>query len=297
MTAELPIAVVITTYNHAHFLSAALESVLAQSCPVSELLVVDDGSTDNPAAVVARYPQARIITQHNQGLSAARNTGMQQTSSPLLLFLDADDQLEPETLQMSRDMLASCPDAALSYGAYVLAYKGKPIMPVRFRAISGPAFADFLLENPIGMHGTVMYRRDRLEAVGGFRLDMAACEDYELYLRLTCKYPVISTNRIFAQYWQHGENMSRNPAMMLHWSQIALRLHHQEASDAGFEAEFAQGISNLQRAYIGIWIGDVRKNRHFRTHLRQGFQLFLQAPFVMVAEIWQRLSKRSGIGR
>lgn len=102
-------------------------------------------------------------------------------------------------------MLKSCPDAALSYGAYVLAYEGKPKVPVRFRPLSGSVFSSFLLENPIGMHGTVMYRRDRPEEAGGFRHDMKACEDYELYLRLTQKHPVISTSQVLAQYWQHGE--------------------------------------------------------------------------------------------
>lgn len=297
MTTVASIAVVITAYNHAHFLSAAIESVLAQSVPASELLIIDDGSNDDPAAVVAKYPQARIIRQHNQGLPAARNRGIQETSSPLLLFLDADDQLESETLEISSEMLKSCPDAALSYGAYVLAYEGKPKVPVRFRPLSGSVFSSFLLENPIGMHGTVMYRRDRLEEAGGFRHDMKACEDYELYLRLTQKHPVISTSQVLAQYWQHGENMSRNPAKMLHWSQIALGLHKQEALKADLETEFNRGISNLRRAYIGIWVGDIRKNRHFRTHFRQGFQLFLQAPFIMVAEIWHRLSKRSQIAK
>ncbi|WP_070156341.1 glycosyltransferase family 2 protein [Sphingobium phenoxybenzoativorans] len=295
MTMEASIAVVITAYNHAHFLSAAIESVLAQSVPASELLIIDDGSNDDPAAVVAKYPQARIIRQHNQGLPAARNRGMQETSSPLLLFLDADDQLESKTLEISSEMLKSCPDAAFSYGAYVLAYEGKPKVPVRFRALSGSVFSSFLLENPIGMHGTVMYRRDRLEEAGGFRHDMKACEDYELYLRLTQKYPVISTSQVLAQYWQHDENMSRNPVTMLHWSQIALELHKQEALKADLETEFNRGISNLRRAYIGIWVGDIRKNPHFRTHFRQGFQLFLQAPCIMVAEIWHRLSKRSKI--
>ena len=69
------VAVIIPTYNHAHYLAAAIDSALAQTVPPAEVIVVDDGSRDDPAAVTARYPKVKLIRQENQGLSAARNAG------------------------------------------------------------------------------------------------------------------------------------------------------------------------------------------------------------------------------
>src|SRR5215212_9690625 len=89
------VSVVIPCYNQAHFLSEAIESVLAQTHPNFEIIVVDDGSTDNTSEVAARYPGVRHIRQDNQGLAAARNTGLRESKGTCLVFLDADDRLLP----------------------------------------------------------------------------------------------------------------------------------------------------------------------------------------------------------
>ena len=87
------VSVVIPCYNQAHFLGEAIESVLAQTYPHLEIVVVDDGSTDNTGEVAARYPGVRYVRQENQGLAAARNTGLRHSSGDYLVFLDADDRL------------------------------------------------------------------------------------------------------------------------------------------------------------------------------------------------------------
>src|SRR5436190_1048483 len=92
------IALVINTYEQAHFLPASIESSLAQKVPFDQIIVVDDGSTDNPAAVVAGYPDVRLIRQSNAGLAAARNTGLDAVSSDFIMFLDADDLLTPSAV-------------------------------------------------------------------------------------------------------------------------------------------------------------------------------------------------------
>src|SRR3954451_13776950 len=93
------IALVINTYQQAHFLSASIESALAQTVPFDEIIVVDDGSTDDPASVVAHYPGVRLITRPNAGLAAARNTGLTACSSSYVVFLDADDLLMPNAVR------------------------------------------------------------------------------------------------------------------------------------------------------------------------------------------------------
>ena len=94
------VSVVIPCYNQAHFLGEAIESVLAQTYPHREIVVVDDGSPDNTREVASRYPGVRYVRQENQGLAAARNTGLRHSSGSYLVFLDADDRLLPEALEV-----------------------------------------------------------------------------------------------------------------------------------------------------------------------------------------------------
>ena len=96
--AAATVGVVITTYNHAHFLGEALDSLRAQTRPADDIVVVDDGSDDNPGEVVARFPGVRGIRQDNRGLAAARNTGLTALRTRYVIFLDADDRLEPNAI-------------------------------------------------------------------------------------------------------------------------------------------------------------------------------------------------------
>src|SRR3712207_4601210 len=104
------VSIVIPCYNQAHFLGEAIESVLAQTYPHFEVVVVDDGSTDNTEAVAARYPGVRCIRQENQGLAAARNTGIRRSNGSYLVFLDADDRLLPNALEVGLKHLKEHPE-------------------------------------------------------------------------------------------------------------------------------------------------------------------------------------------
>lgn len=93
-----PVAVVIPTYNHGHFLADAIASVERQTVPAAEVIVVDDGSSDHPEDVVAQFSRVRFIRQDNQGLAAARNAGLRAAGSEKVVFLDADDLLAPDAM-------------------------------------------------------------------------------------------------------------------------------------------------------------------------------------------------------
>ena len=112
------VSVIVTCFNQACFLTEAIESVLAQSYPRTEILVVDDGSTDATAAVAARYP-VRCLRQPNAGLAAARNTGIAATAGPMLVFLDADDRLLSGALEAGVRCHREHPGCGLVYGSYV----------------------------------------------------------------------------------------------------------------------------------------------------------------------------------
>ena len=98
-------SVIIPCYNQAHFLHEAIESASAQTYSHREILVVDDGSTDNTAKVTAGYPGVRYVRQENLGVASARNTGFKQSRGEYLVFLDADDRLLPEALRVGVDCL------------------------------------------------------------------------------------------------------------------------------------------------------------------------------------------------
>src|SRR5918997_500688 len=106
------VSVVIPCYNQAHFLGEAIESVLSQTYPHFEVVVVDDGSTDNTQEVAARYPGVRYIRQENQGLAGARNAGIRRSNGSFLVFLDADDRLLPRALEAGLKALKEHPECA-----------------------------------------------------------------------------------------------------------------------------------------------------------------------------------------
>src|SRR5215204_1328714 len=110
------VSVVIPCYNQAHFLGEAIESVLAQSYPNFEIIVVDDGSPDNTSEVAASYPRVRLVRQENQGLSAARNSGLARSEGEYVVFLDADDRLLPGALQAGLECFEAHPKCAFVYG-------------------------------------------------------------------------------------------------------------------------------------------------------------------------------------
>jgi SAM-dependent methyltransferase len=212
------VAVAIATYNHAHYLADALDSLARQTVAAEEVIVVDDGSTDDPGAVVARYPGVRLVRQENQGLSAARNTALRLATARYILFLDADDVLTPRAIEAGLACFRAHPGAGFVYGAHrrvdgALQPLGRP----RYAAIGPDPHLDFLTGNRVGMHATVLYDRVRLLAEGGFDTDLRRCEDYDMYLRMSRSHGVASHGETVALYRIHGSNMSTDSRDMLRW--------------------------------------------------------------------------------
>ena len=217
------VAVIIPTYNHARFLAAALRSVAAQSQPADEIIVVDDGSQDDPASVVQGFSDVKLLRRENGGLAAARNTGLAATEADKVIFLDADDLLHPEAIVAGLTAFAGAPDAAFVYGAHRrIDEQGNVVAPYKYLAIGQNPYVDFLKGNMIGMHATVMYDRQALSAAGGFDASLRRCEDYDVYLRLSRTGAVASHEALVADYRWHRDNMSANNAEMLDW---VLKVH------------------------------------------------------------------------
>jgi glycosyltransferase involved in cell wall biosynthesis len=179
------ISVVITTYNRAALLPTAIESVLAQTRPPDELIVVDEGNPEQTRAVVERYPQACYLWKDKEGLAVARNTGMRAATGDYINFLDDDDWFAPRKLEAQSALLDAQPDLDLVYcrleratapgvtsGQYLRGHRPPPD-PV----------AALLRENYILAHAPLIRRRRLLE-VGGFDPDPGMAEDWDCWLRL-----------------------------------------------------------------------------------------------------------------
>src|ERR1700730_16478333 len=259
-------AIVITTYNHAHFLSDAIESCLRQTTGVDEIIVIDDGSTDDPASVVARYPNVRMIRQENRGLAAARNTGIAATDAIFLTFLDADDRLLPEAMEVGIRCLEAQPGAAMVYGAYrMIGVDGRPVSAKIHIPVFGDPYLQFLRRgNFIGMHATVVYRRERLATFGGFDESFRCCEDYELFMRIAKSGAIVSHDRLVAEYRKHGQNMSNNRLSM---QAAALRvLDVQSASTVTAEERVA--IAEVKKLWSNYHASEVVADAicHLQSH-------------------------------
>jgi glycosyltransferase involved in cell wall biosynthesis len=179
MSPSMLVSIIIPCYNQAHFLGEAIESALAQTYPRFEIIVVDDGSTDNTNEVAASYPGVHCVQQRNQGLSAARNTGLHNSTGEYIVFLDADDRILPNALHSGLDCLKAYPESAFGYGRFRLLMANGTVRLIKPYPFTGrDCYSTLLQINQIGMHATVMYRRAVFDAVCGFNRSLRACEDY-----------------------------------------------------------------------------------------------------------------------
>ena len=246
------VTIVITTYNHAKFLGEAIESALAQTVHPGEVIVVDDGSTDDPASEVNRYPGVRLIRQYNQGLAAARNAGWRAARGRYVVFLDADDRLLPEALSSNLKRFDEKPECALAYGSfYYIDASGRHLYSPVPVPLGEDAYATLLEGNCIRMHATVMYRHDSLEEMSGFDTRLPCCEDYDLYLRLARRYPVAAGVDPIAEYRRHGGNMSSNIPLMLDTALKVIRRQTQYLNDnAQWREAYKVGICLWKSNYV-----------------------------------------------
>lgn len=245
------VSVVIPCYRQAHFLGTAIESLLAQTHPSYEIIVVDDGSPDDVASVVARFPGVILCRQDNAGLSQARNAGLARCSGEFVVFLDADDRLLPNALRDGVRAHSEYPGCAFVWGFNrPIDESGNPL-PSEPRVFSGPAeYQQLLRENVVGPPLGVMFRREMVAAVGGFSTAVRCTEDYGLYLRLARSYPSWCHGTLIAEYRFHTANMSSNLDQML---------------------EGVLGVLDQQEEWVR---GDVRLRRALREGRRRAWQTY-----------------------
>ena len=210
------VSVIIASYNQAHFLHEAIESVLAQTYAGRELIVVDDGSTDGTQEIAQRYPDLSYVYQENAGPSAARNAGVKRSRGEYLVFLDADDRLLPEALQIGVESLQQHPNCAFASGfCRLIVADGSLLSQPTQPRIESDFYLEMLRRNYIWCPGSVIYRRIAFQAVGGFNESLGRGEDYDLFLRITREHPIVCHDNFVADYRLHGASRSSNYSRML----------------------------------------------------------------------------------
>jgi glycosyltransferase involved in cell wall biosynthesis len=206
------ISVIIPTYNRAHLLSRALNSVLVQTLPAQEIIVVDDGSTDNTADLMtSEFSQCCYLQQSNLGVSAARNRGIEAATGEWLAFLDSDDEWLPGKLEAQHNLLQQHPDIKICHTEEIWIRNGKRVNQMKKHAKSGGHIFQNCLPLCVISPSSVIIHRSLFKEVGTFDENLPACEDYDLWLRICATHPVaFVTQPQIKKYGGHDDQLSQH---------------------------------------------------------------------------------------
>jgi glycosyltransferase involved in cell wall biosynthesis len=265
------VSVVIPTLNYAAFVGRAIDSVLAQTYPHREIFVVDDGSTDDTPAVLARYA-GRVTVLHGTGagVSAARNRGLAAAKGDVIAVLDADDFWLPTKLARQLPLLFEDPAVGV-VGCANVVYRGDG-SHLRTRFFPNPPDDRLARLRGIALRrawvgssnsGAVFHRRV-IDTVGGYAEDLAAAEDWEMWLRVADKFLVRNVHEVLATIWFHGTGVFRNAELMRSAQEAAFA----KARAAWPDAFDASTIRELRAMIERDVAGEMSRAHQWRDALR-----------------------------
>lgn len=234
------VSCIIPTYNRAYCLKRAVDSVLKQSDENFELIVVDDGSTDETPEILKEYqkhPQVKLLGQGNLGVSSARNCGARHAQGEWLAFLDSDDEWLPEKLALQRQIWEASPELLWVHGEEIWVRKGKRVNPKKIHQKSGGDIFERSLKLCLVSPSAVVLKKNLYDEYGGFDESFTVCEDYDLWLRLSKNHPVgFCETPVLMKYGGHDDQLSARYKAMDHWRLRSL-LQLLEARDLNFERQ------------------------------------------------------------
>jgi glycosyltransferase involved in cell wall biosynthesis len=210
------VSVVIPAFNHGRYVGEAVQSALDQSYPDLEVIVIDDGSTDNTREVIRGFgDRVRYFHQENRGLAASRNRGIGESRGDFVAFLDADDLWLPRKLERQLEVFDQHPSARLVYaGVFHVDCGGRVLKEIRPRH-RGATLPQLLLDNiVIGSGTTAVVPRECLRELGGFDERFSVCEDWELWLRIARRYEMDYVDEPLAKYRLHAGNVHKDQERM-----------------------------------------------------------------------------------
>ena len=226
------IAVIIPTYNRYELLKRAVESVLAQTYPPYEIIVIDDGSTDQTQEIQQDFPNIKYLYQENRGVSSARNLGIINAECEWIAFLDSDDVWHEDKLQEQVKFHEENPEILMSYTDELWIRDGVSVkIPKKFSKHGGNIFEKCLSHCIIAPSSTIIHK-ELLKRVGSFDEDLEVCEDYDLWLRVAQNYHIgLVDKKLITKYAGHEDQLSFKHWGMDRWRVQSLeKLYLQEQS-------------------------------------------------------------------
>jgi hypothetical protein len=246
------VSIIIPAYNHARFLPDAIDSALMQTYRKVEIIVVDDGSTDDTRVVAAGYGyRIRYVWQENRGLSSARNTGLQLAKGEFVALLDADDIYKPEFVHTLLNILLADPTLdGVHCSAQTVDVVNEPLPQRIGKGVEPDSFRAKLLEGgyfpPLCMF-VRKYCYDRLDQL--FDESLTACEDWDMWLRFSTRYRILGIDEPLVRYRVVPGSMSRDPERMIQNRTAVLRKHFEPKPDQQ-SGETAALDRALARSYL-----------------------------------------------
>lgn len=211
-TNSIKISTIIPILNRQDWIGDAISSVLNQTQPPGEIIIVDDGSDDNSANVVKSFgDQVTYIYQNNQGVSAARNTGIKAANYPWLAFLDSDDKWQPEKLASQLQFLSENPSCRIIHTDEFWIRHGRRVNPGKVHQKHGGMIFDKCLPRCVISPSSVMIHHTVFEDFGLFDETLPACEDYDMWLRICRAEPVGYVDQpLITKFGGHQDQLSRS---------------------------------------------------------------------------------------
>ncbi|TNF98238.1 MAG: glycosyltransferase family 2 protein [Gammaproteobacteria bacterium] len=252
------ITAIITTHNRARLLPRAIESVMSQTRPADEIIVVDDGSTDDTQALIrSNYPDIHYLRQPQSGISTARNLAIRAAQSEWLAFLDDDDSWLPRKLDLQLEKLHQHPDHRVCHTEEIWVRNGVRVNAMDKHTKSGGWIYPQCLPLCVISPSSVMIHRLLFDDVGLFDETLPACEDYDLWLRICAREPVLFIETpMITKYGGHEDQLSRR-----YWGMDRFRIQSLEkilASDILDQNDTQLTVDMLARK-LRIYLKGVEK--------------------------------------
>ena len=261
MTSSPLVSVIIPTYNRAALLPRALQSVVEQTYSNMEIIVVDDGSTDATENTLRQMgSQITLLQQSHQGVSRARNLGIESANGEWLAFLDSDDVWQLNKIEQQIKSLQNEPEYRIAHADEIWIRSGVRVNPMKKHSKKGGWIFQDCLSLCFISPSSVVIHRSVFDRIGGFDESLPACEDYDLWLRITALYPVLYLSApLTIRYGGHSDQLS-----MAHWGMDRFRIQAltKLLRSATLTTDDKLAACAVLRQKLAIMIAGASKRRH-----------------------------------
>lgn len=290
MTPAPEISVVVPCYNAGRTIAQTLQSVIGQSFADWEAIVLDDGSTDDSAAIVeaiaGREPRLRLMRRANSGVSATRNAGVAAAAGGIIAFLDADDLWHPDYLQRMAAHLSARPDIGIAFAmARIVDAEGQPTGSTSSRNPGPFTTFDFLSSNPTTTCSNLVVRRDLFNALGGFREDLCHAEDQLFLIRAhLASTRIEGLPELLVDYRVNTRGLSSDlEAMRMGWEAMAAEALREAPDVIGTLMPRARALNLCYLARRALRLRDASDPwRYMAAALRSDWRVALARPWPVV---------------